>query len=184
LVNLALAFRVECGVTHSDGTLSMNTEKGARRVCEARPDPILALVRQTIMNISVTQAQGTVPVTVLSLDGDLDGANYQEVIAAAKDVYAAGARAIVIDMTNLRFMSSAGLVALHSIVLLLRGETPPDPEEGWSAFHAISHDRDSGLQRHVKLLNPQPRVDLVLDRTGMKAFFEIHNSLEGAIASF
>jgi anti-anti-sigma regulatory factor len=136
------------------------------------------------MNITINQAQGNVPVTIIALEGDLDGSNFQDVIAKAKEVYNEGARYLLIDMTNVRFMSSAGLVALHSIALLLRGDTPPDPEAGWNALHAVSHDKDTGIQRHIKLLSPQQRVELVLEKTGLKTYFEIHNALDTAVASF
>ena len=81
-------------------------------------------------------------------------------------------------------MSSSGLVALHSIALLMRGEDTPDPEHGWEAFRTLDRDRDGGVQRHVKLLNPQPQVDRSLEITGLKGFFEIHTDLDTAVASF
>jgi anti-anti-sigma regulatory factor len=34
------------------------------------------------------------------------------------------------------------------------------------------------------LLNPQPRVDRVLDMAGFKQFFEVYTDLETAVASF
>ncbi len=136
------------------------------------------------MTITIDRAQGKVPVTILGIQGDLDASNYLDVIAKAKEVYDAGARHILIDMSAMPFMASSGLVALHSIALLLRGEEPPDPEYGWAAFRALDRVRDIGLQRHVKLLSPQPKVDQLLEMTGLKGFFEIHTDLETAIASF
>jgi anti-anti-sigma regulatory factor len=136
------------------------------------------------MEIITYQAQGRVPVWILSIKGDLDGATYQELIAKAQEVYSAGARYVLLDMTQMPFMSSAGLVALHSIALIMRGETPPNPEDGWGAFRQIDRDRDSGRQKHVKLLNPMPPVDRALEKTGLKQFFEIHTDRDTAVASF
>jgi anti-anti-sigma regulatory factor len=136
------------------------------------------------MNITIDQAEDRVPVTILGLHGELDASNYQEVIAKAREVYDAGARHILLDMSDVPFMASSGLVALHSIAVLLRGEEPPDPESGWGAFHAIDRDRDAGLQQHIKLLNPQPEVDRVLEMSGLKEFFEVHTNQETAVASF
>jgi anti-anti-sigma regulatory factor len=136
------------------------------------------------MTITIDQAQGNLLVTVLSIHGDLDASNYTEVTAKAKAAYDAGARHILIDMSYMPFMASSGMVALHSVALLMRGEGPSDPEHGWAAFRAIDRDRDSGLQKLVKLLNPQPKVDQMLEMTGLKGFFEIHTDLETAIASF
>ena len=136
------------------------------------------------MNITVDQAQGRVPVTILGIHGDLDGSNYQALIAKAKEMYDAGARDLILDMSQTPFMSSAGLVALHNIALLLQNELPPDPQSGWEAFHAISRDQNAGVQQHVKLLNPQPKVARTLEITGMKQLFEIHSDLQTAVASF
>ena len=71
-------------------------------------------------------------------------------------------------------MGSSGVVALHSIALLMRGETPPDPAAGWQAFHSIDHARAGGVQQQVKLLSPQPKVSRTLQMTSMDDFFEIH----------
>ena len=66
----------------------------------------------------------------------------------------------------------------------MRGEQAPDPEAGWDAFRAIHRDRESGSQEHFKLLDPQPRVDRVLEMVGFKRFMEIHTDLASAIDSF
>lgn len=136
------------------------------------------------MQITVEQIQRRVPVTILKLEGDLDASNFESVIAHAKQLYTTGSRYMVIDFTAVPFMGSSGLVALHSVALLMRGEAPPSPEAGWHAFHSISGEQESGVQQNVKLLNPQPRVSRTLELTGMNAFFEIYSDLETAVASF
>jgi len=136
------------------------------------------------MKVTISQAQGRVPVTLLHVHGDLDATSYRGLIATAHEACDAGARHILLDLSDMPYMSSSGLVALHSIALMLRGEVPPDPEAGWEAFRAIDRDRDSGLQQHVKLLNPQSQVDRALETVGFKQFFEVHTDLAAAIASF
>ncbi len=136
------------------------------------------------MTITIDQVQGKVPVTILGVQGDLDASNYQEVIDSATQAFEAGARDMLIDMSDIQFMSSSGLVALHSIALLLRGEKLPDPEFGWEAFNTLERDRESGIQEHVKLLNPQPQVDRSLEITGLKKFFEVYTDLDTAVGSF
>ena len=136
------------------------------------------------MSITISQAQGKVPITILALQGDLDASNFQDVIVKAKDVYQSGGRYILLDMSGIPFMSSSGLVALHSVAILFQGKQPPDLEHGWEAFHSIDRDREGGLQRYVKLFDPQPRVSRTLEVSGMTSFFEIHTNLQSAIASF
>jgi hypothetical protein len=87
-------------------------------------------------------------------------------------------------MREMSFMSSSGVVALHSIIRVFRGEQPHDPEAGWEAFHAIDRDRSSGIQPYVKILNPQPKVFLTLQKTGMDQFCEIHKDLSTALSTF
>lgn len=136
------------------------------------------------MDIRVKQLQGKVPITVLQTHGDLDASSYQDLIAKGREIYLAGARDILLDMSDTAFMGSSGLAALHSLALLLRGDSLPDLESGWNVFHEIERDSDSGLQQHFKLLNPQPQVQRVLEMSGLNQFFEIHTDLETAITSF
>jgi hypothetical protein len=41
---------------------------------------------------------------------------------------------ILLDLSSASFVSSSGLVAIHSIALLLHGEQPPDLEQGGRPF--------------------------------------------------
>lgn len=136
------------------------------------------------MNISISQAQGKVPVTVIKLDGELDGQNYQDFIAKAKDAHAGGAHYFLIDMSDLTYVSSAGLVALHTVALMARGEALPDPEAGWSAIRSVGRAASSGVQKNVKLFNPRDDVKNVLDMVGFSGAFEIHTDLDTAVNSF
>ena len=136
------------------------------------------------MNISVSQVQGNVPVTVIKIDGELDGQTYQSLIAKAREVYEGGARDFLIDLTDLTYVSSAGLVALHTVALLSRGEALPDTEAGWSAIRSVGGASSGGLQKHVKLLNPREEVKSVLDMVGFSAAFEIFKDLDEAVKSF
>ena len=136
------------------------------------------------MQITVDQIQSRVPVAILAIHGDLDASNYEQVIAKARELYAGGARYLLLDLSDMPFMGSSGVVALHSVALLMRGETPPDPESGWQAFHSIDHARAGGVQQLVKLLGPQPKVSRTLQMTSMSDFFEIHTDKQAAIASF
>jgi anti-anti-sigma regulatory factor len=136
------------------------------------------------MNIEVSSEHGRVPVTILRLDGQLDGQSYQELIVRAQELYDAGTRDILLDLGELTYISSAGLVSLHTIALLLRGETLPDPDQGWAAVKAADRSRGAGLQEHVKLLNPRPEVGSVLEMVGFTGFFEIFTDRAAAVGSF
>jgi anti-anti-sigma regulatory factor len=136
------------------------------------------------MNISVSQVQGKVPVTVVKVDGQLDGQTYQDLINKAREAYKAGWRDFLVDMSDLTYVSSAGLVALHSMALLLKGEELPDTESGWSAYRSMGRSKEAGMQEHMKLLNPRAEVQSVLDMVGFSAVFQIFTDFDQAINSF
>jgi anti-anti-sigma regulatory factor len=136
------------------------------------------------MKISVSQAQGKVPVTIIQLDGELDGQTYQNLITKAREVYESGTRNFLIDLEGLTYISSAGLVALHTVALLARGEALPDTEAGWSAIRSVGGAGREGVQEHVKLANPREEIQSVLDMVGFSAAFEIFNDLDEALKSF
>lgn len=137
------------------------------------------------MMISVLQKQGRVPVTVISLDGRLDGKNYQELIAKGHELYSAGVHDILLDLSKLEYVSSAGMVAFHNIALMLRGEAPPSPDQGWSAYRSMGRSSTEGdTQEHFKLFNPQPEVEHILDMVGFNTIFKIFTDLDEAINSF
>jgi anti-sigma B factor antagonist len=136
------------------------------------------------MEISVLQSQGNVPVSVVKVAGQLDGQNYQELITKAQDLFKTGTRDFLIDLSDLSYISSAGLVALHSVALLAKGEELPDTEHGWSAYRSMGRTSAAGTQTHVKLLNPREEVRNVLDMVGFTNVFEIFTDLDEAIKSF
>ena len=134
------------------------------------------------MNITVSQEQGKV--AVIKIEGQLDGQTYQDLITKAKEVYDGGARDFVVDLSELTYISSAGLVALHTVALLASGEALPDTEAGWSAIRSVGGASEQGVQKHVKLANPREEIMSVLDMVGFSSAFEIFNDLDEAIKSF
>ena len=136
------------------------------------------------MDITVSQEQGRISISVIKLAGQLDGQTYESLIAKAREVVEGGTRNILLDLGDLTYISSAGLVSFHTIALMTRGEDLPDLEQGWSALKSMDHSRDGGLQKNLKLLNPRPDITSVLDMVGFSAFFEVFTDKQKAIDSF
>lgn len=136
------------------------------------------------MNVSIETETGRVPVTVMKISGDVDASSYRALIQAAREQHAAGTRHILLDLGEVGYMGSSGLMALHSIAVLVRGQEPPDPEAGWRAFRTMGRDVEAGPQAGVKLLNPQPSVRRVLETSGMAQFLEIYTDRAAAIDAF
>jgi anti-anti-sigma factor len=136
------------------------------------------------MKITITKAEKPVSITILHLDGKLDGANYETLIDEAQEAYDFGVRDLILDLSQLIFISSAGLSALHQVALLFRGGKQFGQDEGWAAYRAIDRDRGSGIQEHVKLFSPSKEVRDVIDVTGFSSFFEVFTDLQQALAAF
>ena len=136
------------------------------------------------MEISFSQNQNTPDVGIMKLQGALDGSSYEYFITEAQKLYDTGIRNLLLDMSELNFLSSAGIAALHRIARVFRGEDRTTMEEGWSAIHAIAKDHNSGSQAHIKLLNPGENILAVLDTVGLQAFFEVFTDIHPAMASF
>jgi anti-anti-sigma factor len=136
------------------------------------------------MEITISQEQGRAVVSVIRVAGQLDGQTYQDLIMKANEIVGAGVKNILLDLSDLTYISSAGLVSLHTISLMTRGEKLPDPEQGWSALKSMDRVRDGGLQKNLKLLNPRPEVTKVLEMVGFSEFFEVFTDKQKAIDSF
>jgi anti-anti-sigma factor len=131
------------------------------------------------LETTTERVEGAVPVTILALEGELDASNFQGVIDTARQLYDEGTRTLVVDLEKLRFMASSGLVTLHSIVRIMQGQEPVDPEGGWAALHSNVDEK----QTAVRLAGPQPAVERVLARTGLDRLFVVHADRDAAVAA-
>jgi anti-anti-sigma regulatory factor len=136
------------------------------------------------MQISFSKREGRVPVTIMQLTGQLDASNYTDVITKAQETYDEGTRDLLIDLSKVSYVSSAGLMSLHTVVLIFASQSMQSKETGHPSFRSINPERDSAVRQHVKLLSPQPAVEQVLDVVGLKQFFDIHTDLDVAVQSF
>lgn len=137
------------------------------------------------LQTTVEQVEGPVPISIVALDGELDATSYEGVIETIHGIYQAGGRNLLLDLTNLSFIASSGLVALHTSLRLMRGEAPPEPESGWASLRAIGEEVGSGAtQSNVRLCGTQDRIQKVLDRTGLGGLFPTYPDRATAIAAF
>lgn len=134
------------------------------------------------MEVTVSIHQAREPVAVLGIRGNVDASNYVEIVNKAQEVYNNPVRNLILDLSEVPFISSAGLVAIHKIALLYGGGKQEVEPEGKETRPDFTHS--SNARKHVKILNPQPGVDRILETTGMKLFFKVFNDLESALKSF
>jgi anti-anti-sigma factor len=132
------------------------------------------------MSIDVSSVEGRVPVTVFHIKGDIDVNSYEDLQFRVKEAYDGGARNLLLDLSEVGYISSAGLRAINSIVKLLQANSPEESDQ------AISRGLRDGTFKspHVKLLKPQASVQKVLKTSGFDMFVESYNNLKDAVASF
>lgn len=121
------------------------------------------------MEITISQNQARVPVTVLQVQGTVDSSNYHDLIAASWKAALEGTGYLLIDLSECDYMSSAGIRALNEI---------------FRAFRGRHSEEKSARSERVKLLNPSDRLREIFTISGVDAFFEIHTNLQTALASF
>ena len=133
------------------------------------------------MQISFSRQEN---VTILHLMGDVDSSNYTEVIIKAQELYDDGTRNLLLNLAKVPYVSSAGLMAFHTIARVFAGHSIQGGESGRPTFRSINPKDDASAREHVKLLSPQVAVEQVLDVIGLKQFFEIYTDLDTALKSF
>ena len=133
------------------------------------------------MQISYSKQEN---VTVMHLMGDVDSSNYTDVIIKAQELYDDGTRNLLLDLSKVPYVSSAGLMAFHTIARIFSGHSIQGGENGRPTFRALNPKEDASAREHIKLLSPQAAVEQVLDVVGLKQFFEVYTDLQTAIQSF
>jgi len=118
------------------------------------------------LRISSEQIQADVPVTVFRLRGWLDAQSEEQLLEAARTTYDGGARYLLIDMSELDTLTSAGMRALQKVYLIF---TPKDEQ-----FKIA----------HLKLCNAPPQIYNVLGITGFLQNIPMYESQDTALQSF
>lgn len=130
------------------------------------------------MEITVSQEQGPVPVTVFHIKGAIT--TNEELERHAKAAFDAGTRNILLDMSDVPYIATSGLRALHYIYTLLRTKAPAESDEAVR----IGIRAGTFTSPHLKLLKPSAHVIEALRVAGYDMFLEIHRDYRKAIASF
>lgn len=132
------------------------------------------------MEIKVSTEKGVRPISIIHVDGNIDSATYEEFQSKAEELIASGARDILIDLTHVHFVSSAGIRAIHALFNKLRTLTPDvSDEEMRKGINAGTYKSP-----HLKLLNPSKETTTTFEMTGLDMYIDIYNDLKKAISSF
>ncbi len=123
---------------------------------------------------------GRVPIAILAVSGKVDTASFEEFMFCAEDVIHQGARYILVDMTEVPYMSSAGLRALNAIFNKLQNLDPSLNRA--EVLQAINKGRYKSP--HLKILNLSKLSRIAFETAGFDMFLETYDDLQTAISSF
>lgn len=118
------------------------------------------------LKITSEQVQVAVPVTILQVRGWLDAQSEEQLLAVARTAFEEGARYILIDMSELDTITSAGIRSLQKI------------------YQMYTPKEDRFKIAHLKLCNAPPQIYNVLGITGFLHNIPMYESLEAALESF
>jgi len=121
---------------------------------------------QSDLKITTEQKQTHVPVTVFHISGWLDAQSEPQLLEAARAAYEEGARYLLIDMSELDTLTSAGMRALQKV------------------YQIYTPKEDQLKVAHLKLCNAPPQIYNVLGITGFLQNIPMYESMESALASF
>ena len=134
------------------------------------------------MEIKVSTENGRVPITIIHVDGNIDSASYEAFTVKAEDLIKGGTRYVLVDLSHVPFVSSAGLRALHGIFNQLR-TLHPDTN---LSEEAIKKGIAAGTYKspHLKLLNLSKEAHTAFTMSGFDMFIEAYTDKAKAVASF
>lgn len=128
------------------------------------------------LTITTSQIQGDVSATVFHLQGHLHGATEHDLVKRARQAYEDGTRHLLLDMSELEVLSSAGLRAIQNIFKLY---TPQSDVEIMR-----KHGDEPYKSPYLKIVCSKPEIYYILNITGFLQNILIYNNLSDATDSF
>ena len=128
------------------------------------------------LNITASQIQGEVPVTVLHLNGHLHGNTESALLDRARQAQEDASKYLLLDLSGVEVLTSAGLRAIHNIFNLF---TPKSDTE-----IIRQHGEEPYKSPYFKLVCPNPNVYYILNIAGFLQNLLIFNNMEEAVNSF
>ena len=130
--------------------------------------------------ITTATGKGRVPVTIFHINGNLDSNTYLTFQSKAEELMKSGVRYMLVDMTNVPFVSSAGLRALQTIFNLLRAKYEDgNDQELHKGISAGTYKSPS-----LKIYNITKEAETAFRTAGFDMFIDTFTDMESAISSF
>lgn len=132
------------------------------------------------LDLSISQIQTNVPITILRASGKLDAQTYLDLIAKSQEIYISGHRNLLVDLNGVSEIGLSGLFALYYVATLFQENMVIEVESGWSALHTMVNRLQSSCFEHFRLLGSKATIVGMLQQAGLP----ISNNLTTALNSF
>jgi hypothetical protein len=128
------------------------------------------------LKISSSKIDGETPIAVLHLTGHLHGDTEAELMNVVRQIYREGSRYLLLDLSEVEVLTSAGLRAIHNSFMMF---TPR------SDVAVINEHVDEPYKSpYFKLVCPNPNIYYVLNIAGFLQNILIYNDMDEAALSF
>lgn len=133
-----------------------------------------------MLNIKSTTENARVPVTILNISGDIDSSNYQLFQTYADEKIAQGTQYLLLDFSEVKRISSAGLRVIHNLFNKLR-DIHKDVNDD-----ELRKRMSSGAYKspYIKLTNLASNVAEVFKLGGFEIYLEMFDDRSKAVDSF
>jgi anti-anti-sigma factor len=134
------------------------------------------------MEIMITKENGRVPVTIMQITGNLDSSNMMAFQDNADALIDSGAQYILIDLSSVPYVSTAGFRVIHHMFNRLRAIHPDSNLTDEEVRKGISAGTYSSP--NLKLLNLSRETQKAFEMTGFDMYIETYTDLKKAVAAF
>ena len=128
------------------------------------------------LTITTSQIQGNVSVTVLHLKGHLHAGTEKDLLERARQAHEDGSKYLLLDLSGLEVLSSAGLRAVQNIFKLYM------PQNDLDLMH--QHGDEPYKSPYLKIVCPNPQIYYIFNIAGFLQNILVYNNLEEATNSF
>ena len=128
------------------------------------------------LSVTASKIEGEIPVTVLHLSGHLHGDTERQFMQQVRQLHQEGARHLLLDLSEVEVLTSAGLRAIHNSFLLFTPRRDADVIK--------EHQDEPYKSPYFKLICPNPNIYYVLNIAGFLQNIPIYNDVNEAVHSF
>lgn len=134
------------------------------------------------MEIVISNETGRVPITIMHPRGDLDASSFMEFQAKADELIDTGAQFILLDFSEVPYISSAGFRSIQHIFNRLRHLHPSSNLSDAEVRQGIN--AGTYTSPHLKMLKLSKETLNTFKMTGFDMYIETYDDFKEAVSAF